>query len=68
MTPEENEDWLYLKSKMDNEGFHYCFVHYSRFEEIKDKKFHELKNLYINTAKELEDYINNKCKEDLDDE
>ena len=67
MKSEELEDWFYLKSKMDNEGFHYCFVHYSRFEEIKDEKFHELRNLYIKTAKELEDYINNKCKEDLDD-
>lgn len=68
MTAEEHEDWLYLKSKMKNEGIHYCFIHYSDFSELKDEKFHHLRNLYINTAKELESYINIKCDEIPDDE
>lgn len=66
MTPEELEDWKMVQNKMNNEGFHYCFESYSRFEEIKDGKFHELRLNYLNSAKLLEDYINEKCDNDYD--
>lgn len=68
MTHEEFENWEYVQNKMENEGFHYCFKHYSRFEEIKDKKFHELRENYLKSSKLLEDYINNKVIEGIYDE
>jgi len=43
---------------MRDEGFDYCFRHYSSFEEIKDEKFHELRLKYIQIAEELENYVN----------
>jgi len=56
-----DEDWAYVKSKMMNEGFHYCFINYSNFEEIKDTRFHRLRNEYIEVSKNLEKYINEKA-------
>jgi hypothetical protein len=43
--------------RIREEGMEYCFEHYSRWEEIKDKKFHELRKAYLNAAKELKNYI-----------
>ena len=63
MTYEEQENWEFLYAKMRDEGFHYCFKHYSNFEEIDDKKFHTLRLQYLKVAKELEDYVNKKYKE-----
>lgn len=54
MTKKEKDDLL---SKVDNEGFDYAFRHYSSFEEIKDKKFHELREKYKKAADELASYI-----------
>jgi hypothetical protein len=52
------EDIKYLKSKMRNEGFDYCFESYSNWEEIKDKRFHELRKNYLESKKLFADYIN----------
>lgn len=57
------EKFEYLISKMKNEGFHYCFKHYSNFEEIDDDKFHELREKYLKSADELEHYINSKYED-----
>ena len=54
---QELEDLTYLNAKMRDEGFDYCFRHYSSFEEIKDEKFHELRLKYIEIAEELENYV-----------
>ena len=54
---QELEDLTYLNAKMRDEGFDYCFRHYSSFEEIKDEKFHELRLKYIQIAEELENYV-----------
>ncbi|MFW6225720.1 MAG: hypothetical protein ACOC3V_02015, partial [bacterium] len=54
------EDWEYLYAKMDNEGFHYCFKHYSNWENIKDRKFHELRLDYLKTSQRLKEYIEDK--------
>lgn len=51
------DDFEYVRAKMENEGFHYCFRHYSDFEEIKDEKFHELRLAYLEAADALEKYI-----------
>ena len=54
----EENDFTYLKSKMNQEGFHYCFMHYSSFEDIEDPEFHKLRLAYIEAAKQLNHYIN----------
>lgn len=54
----ELEDWQYLKAKMRDEGFHYCFTKYSEWSEIKDPYFQKLKKQYIKISLLLEDYIN----------
>ena len=51
------DDRDYVCGKIDNEGFDYCFISYSNFEEIKDEKFHELREKYIKTKNELESYL-----------
>ena len=69
------EDFADLKSRINQEGFHYCFKHYSNFEEIRDEKLHILREQYLKAADELEKYINDKAQdffmgvdEDFDDE
>lgn len=42
---------------VDNEGFDYAFRHYSSFDKIKDKRFHQLREAYVKAAGELEEYI-----------
>jgi len=42
---------------VDNEGFDYAFVNHSSFTEIKDEKFHELREEYIEAHKKLAAYI-----------
>ena len=51
------EDKEYVLSKIDNEGFDYTFINYSSFEDIKDEKFHELRMKYVESQKELENYL-----------
>lgn len=74
MKPQEAENWTYLHSKMENEGFHYCFKHYSSFKEIEDEQFHELRKKYLEIAEQLENYVKDKFyeanwpEEDYDDE
>ena len=53
----KEKDMEYVRSKVDNEGFDYAFIHYSNYEDIKDKKFHELRLAYIKAAKDLSKYL-----------
>lgn len=62
MTLEELEDWQMVLYRMGAEGFHYCFHRYSSFEEIKDEKFHELRNQYLSISSELEKYVKDKIE------
>jgi len=52
-----------VKYRMGAEGFHYCFEGYSHWNEIKDVKFHELRKLYLDTAKKIEEYVDKKIEE-----
>lgn len=61
MTDEELEDWESVQG-MEEEGFHYCFKCYSRFDEIKDEEFHRLRVNYLESAELLEKYVNDKCE------
>lgn len=47
----------YVRSKVENEGFHYCFTCYSDFPEIKDEAFHKLRETYVEAAQQLADYL-----------
>ena len=57
------ENFQMVQYRMIAEGFHYYFKHYSTFEEIEDEKFHELRKQYLESAKQLKDYINLKVEE-----
>ncbi len=57
-------DFNYVKSCINNEGFHYCFTDYSDFIEINDEKFHELRKLYLKAQMELENYVLRKALEE----
>jgi len=63
MKAEEAENWNNVHYRMKQEGFHYCFNSYSKYPEIKDEKFHELRQKYLEVAKELEVYVKNKVNE-----
>jgi Zn-finger domain-containing protein len=64
---EQLENLQMVRYRMDAEGFHYCFKHYSSFKEVEDEKFHELRREYLKIANELEQYVHNKISE-LEDE
>lgn len=57
-------DYEYVKTCIAIEGLHYCFAHYSNFEGVGDDEFHRLRLAYVNAAKELEDYVNQKAEDD----
>ena len=60
---QELEDWQMVRYRMDNEGIDYCFKHYSSFEEIKDEKFHELRNKFLTSLDEIQNYVDSKLNE-----
>lgn len=68
MTHEEKENYENVEYRMVAEGFHYCFVSYSDFPEIKDEKFHQLRKAYIKAAEELRNYVASKVEEIEEDE
>ena len=54
----------YVYSRIDNQGFHYCFANYSKFDDVADAKFHELRQAYLESAQKLENYILANMEED----
>jgi hypothetical protein len=61
------ENFQMVRYRMDAEGFHYCFKHYSSFEEVEDEKFHSLRESYIKIADELEEYVESKINQIQDE-
>ncbi len=57
---DELEKFEMVRYRMDAEGFHYCFKHYSSFKEVQDEKFHELRKKYLEISHELEEYVHSK--------
>jgi hypothetical protein len=57
---DELEKFEMVRYRMENEGFHYCFKHYSSFKEVQDEKFHELRRKYLEISHELEEYVHSK--------
>jgi hypothetical protein len=68
MTYNEMENWENVSYRIREEGFHYCFKHYSSFIEIEDEKFHQLRLAYLNAAQELKRYVNEKLNSEVDEE
>jgi len=66
MKPEEREIWESLQYRMKEEGFHYCFKHYSDWSEIEDSEFHRLRLNYLETAQKLQELVNSKLDEEDD--
>ncbi len=60
---DELENLKMVQYRMVADGFHYCFKHYSSFTDIEDEKFHELRKQYLESAKQLKDYIDLKVEE-----
>lgn len=62
------ENWENVKYRMNEEGFHYCFMSYSKWDEIEDKEFHKLRKRYLKVSKQLQYYVDSKIDEfrDLD--
>ena len=46
-----------LHQCIEKEGFHYCFMYYSEFNEIDDKEFHELRAEYKEVTNQLSAYL-----------
>jgi hypothetical protein len=58
----EQEQFQEVQYRMsEGESFDYCFNGYSDWKEIKDEKFHKLRQEYLKAAKELEAYVNQKA-------
>ena len=57
-------DASYVLDCIETEGFDYCFREWSSFGEIKDAKFHELRNAYEIAAGDLEDYLKQESGEE----
>ena len=64
---EQLDNFQYVQVKMRDEGFDYCFRHYSSFEEVEDEKFHSLRESYIKISEELEEYVKSKIIEIQDE-
>lgn len=52
----KEEDLELIQTSVEHEGFDYCFVWKSSFPEIKDEKFHKLREAYVKAQKELAEY------------
>lgn len=64
MNREELEDqlehWSNVNYRMDNEGFEYCFKHYSSFSEIKDEEFHNLRLSMLSQMENMRKLVKDK--------
>ena len=60
---EQLENFQMVQYRMANEGFDYCFKHYSSFEQVEDEKFHSLRESYIKISEELEEYVKSKINQ-----
>lgn len=56
-----------VKYRIREEGFYYCFKHYSNWEEIEDKEFHKLRKQFLAVADKMESHVNSSI-ETLSDE
>lgn len=63
MKEEDLEKWGNVRYRIDNEGFEYCFKHYSRFDEIEDDEFHKLRLEVISKMEEMRNLVDSRIEE-----
>lgn len=51
------KDLVRIQDIIADDGFLFTFVHYSEFKEIKDDKFHELREQFVKATEKLEEYL-----------
>lgn len=51
---------------IEQEGFDICFEYYN-WEDVKDSKFHLLRQAYLDAAAALKDYIQANAQDPLED-
>ncbi len=73
---EQLENWHNVDYRMNNEGFEYCFKHYSSFSEIEDEEFHNLRTSLLTQMDTMRKLVHSRIEdvhnkidelEDLDD-
>lgn len=47
-----------VRQRIFQEGFDYCFIHYSDFSEIKDEEFHKRRLAYAEAQEALWELLN----------
>ena len=52
--------WEHVQYRIREENMEYCFRKYSKFEEIEDKEFHELRLLLISTMDKMDKLVQNR--------
>ncbi len=57
------ENFENVRYRIEAEGFHYCFRHYSSFLSIDDEEFHRLRKSYLEISEKLENYVNVRINE-----
>ena len=62
------EIWRWLKGRINGDGLHYTMKYYSKWEDIEDTEFHLYRKLFLYFSDKLEEYINKKVIEEIDDE
>jgi hypothetical protein len=50
-------DRAWILAMIESDGIDYCFQCYSKFPNIKDSKFHSLREAYLKAAVDLVTYI-----------
>lgn len=53
----EKRNLVDVRLDVENEGFFYAFKDYSDYNEVEDKEFHRLRLNFLNSAKELGEYL-----------
>lgn len=53
-----------IMSIVQTEGLDYAFSHYAIYRDVNDMKFHELRQKYIEAAKEIRQYVESKVATD----
>lgn len=57
------EHWINVNYRMDEEGFEYCFKHYSSFEEIEDEEFHKLRLSLLSDMNKMRQLVQNRISD-----
>ena len=57
---DERSTLKYVEECIENEGMWYCFDSYHDFREVKDEKFHTLREEFLSAGQNLRDYVEGK--------